>query len=76
MVKTVSLYLKPLDRYKAEFELRGNIVYLHNRIGSELDVMFRYSQQIKTIKKHVSTRNLSTVMRGFGGEQETTALIR
>lgn len=65
----LALFVKLLDRYKAEFELRGNIVYLHNRIGTELDVMFRYSQQIKTIEKHVSTRNLSTVMRGYGGEQ-------
>jgi len=65
----LSLFVNMLDRYNAEFVVRDHIVYLYNRVGTELDVMFRYSQNIKTINKQINTRNLSTVMKGFGGEQ-------
>jgi hypothetical protein len=62
----LALLQKGLDRFKAEFELRGNVVYFYHRIGRDTDFQFRYGHNIKAIKREVDTKNLATVISGTG----------
>jgi phage minor structural protein len=69
----LSLFQKVLKKYNAEFYIIGNQVYLKKEIGEKTDIQFRYAHNIKTISKQISTKNLATVIRGYGGtpDEET-----
>ncbi len=57
-----------LDRYKVEFEIddENERVYFKTKIGTETDAQFRYGYNIKKIEHRRVSRNLSTVIKGFG----------
>ncbi|MGN7311448.1 phage tail protein [Alkalicoccobacillus gibsonii] len=67
----LALFVKVLNRYKAEFYLNGNNVHIVKERGAKTNTQFRYSMNIKAITKDVTTKNLSNVMRGFGGERQS-----
>ena len=44
----------------------GKHIKLYKRIGTDTDNQFRFSHNIKTLRKNVDTTNLFTVIKGFG----------
>lgn len=63
----LSLFQTILQRYSAEFRIVGKVIYLEREIGDRTDFQYRYAHNIKTIDKQISTKNLATVIRGYGG---------
>ncbi|WP_158738616.1 phage tail protein [Alteribacillus sp. YIM 98480] len=58
-----------LNRFGAEIEIDGTHLRFYQQIGRKTDIQFRYKHNIKTIEREVDTSNLSTYIKGFGGEQ-------
>ncbi|WP_332632036.1 phage tail protein [Halalkalibacter flavus] len=63
----LSLFQKILSRYGAEFYVEGYQVYLQREIGQKRDFQYRYGYNTKTLNKEISTKNLATIIRGYGG---------
>lgn len=66
----LDLFSKVLERYGAEFDLSGNNVIIRNKIGSLIDLQFRYNHNVKTLNRTVDTSNLSTYIKGTGKQRE------
>lgn len=60
----LSLLQNGLKRYKAEIEIKYNTVFLHNLIGADTDLQFRYGHNIKSINPTTDTTNLTTIIHG------------
>lgn len=70
----LSLLQTLLDRYKVEFEI-DNVnkqVYFKTAIGTETDAQFRWKHNIKSYEYEVDTKNLSTIIKGYGKDGITT----
>lgn len=63
----LSLFQKIIERYSAEFQIDGNTVFLKREIGNKIGFQYRYGYNIKTIDKKISSKNLATIIKGFGG---------
>jgi phage minor structural protein len=66
----LSLFQKVLERYQAEFEINGNDIVIKKKIGSLIDLQFRFGHNIKTFKKSINSSNLSTYIKGTGKQNE------
>jgi len=57
-----------LNRYKVEFEIdnKNKRVYFKTAIGTETDAQFRWKHNIKSYELEEDTKNLSTIIKGFG----------
>lgn len=66
----LSLFQTVLERYGAEFEVVGSIVYLKRQIGVDTGFQMRWKYNITALSKDVDTKNLATVIRGFGGQPD------
>jgi phage minor structural protein len=62
----IALFNKALERFGAEFTLSGNTVIVRNKIGSLIDLQFRYNHNVTSFKRSLNTSNLSTYIRGTG----------
>jgi phage minor structural protein len=62
----LALFNNVIDRFGAEYELSGRTVTIRNKIGSTVDLQFRYNHNIKTFKHSINSANLSTYIRGTG----------
>lgn len=71
----LELFSKVLDRYGAEYDLNGNDVIIREKIGSLIDLQFRYNHNVKTLDRTVDTSNLSTYIRGTGKRNEDGSYI-
>jgi phage minor structural protein len=65
---SLSLLQTLLDRYKVEYEIDNEqkCVYFKTQIGKETDAQFRYGHNVKTFERKRSSKNLSTIIEGFG----------
>jgi hypothetical protein len=59
-------FKRALERYKAEFEIRGNTVYLKKLIGRDTDFMYRYRLNASNIVQEIDADEYWTFARGFG----------
>ena len=66
----LDLFSQVLERYGAEFDLNGNDVIIREKIGSLIDLQFRYNHNVKTLNRSVDTSNLSTYIKGTGKQRE------
>jgi hypothetical protein len=75
----LSLFKKALERYKAEFEIRGNTIYLDNLIGRDTQFQYRYRLNASNIQKEHDATAFYTYAKGFGdfadGEENNAALV-
>jgi phage minor structural protein len=66
----LSLFKNVLDRYGAEFEITGNTVRLRRETGSNTGFQYRWGYNVQAIDYETNTRDLATVIKGFGGEPD------
>ncbi|TYS68057.1 hypothetical protein FZC76_09880 [Sutcliffiella horikoshii] len=66
----LALFETVLQRYGAEFYITGNTVYLKREIGVKTDFQYRYGMNIKSIDKQISTKNINSWIRGYGGKPD------
>lgn len=66
----LSLFIKVLEGYGAEFRLNGNTVYLEEEVGEQTNFQYRWKHNVKALNKSVSTQGLSNVIKGFGGKAD------
>ncbi|MED2940647.1 phage tail protein [Cytobacillus horneckiae] len=64
----LALLQKVLERYKAEIEIDGSIVYFKKRVGDDTDFQFRYKHNVLNMENLDDSMNLATVIRGNGAE--------
>jgi hypothetical protein len=75
----LSLFKKAIERYKAEFEIQGNTIYLNNLIGRDTQFPYRYRLNASNIQKEHDATAFYTYAKGFGnfaeGEEDKAALV-
>lgn len=66
----LSAFKKGLERYKAEFRIVGNVVYLESQIGRDTDFMYRYRLNASNISLENDASQFWTYARGYGDYEE------
>lgn len=64
---------RALNRYKAEFRISGNLVYLEPRVGSDTGIMYRYRLNASNIIEEIDANNMWTYARGYGDYEDEGA---
>ena len=62
----LSIFQKGLERYKLEFEVIGNQIYLKKQIGRDVQFQLRYKLNANNVVQEIDATNLWTYARGFG----------
>lgn len=62
----LSTFTRGLKRYKLEFEIVGNVVYLRDKIGNDTNFEFRYKLNAANIVKETDAQDFYTIIYGFG----------
>lgn len=72
-------FKRALERYKMEFRIVGNIVYLEHRIGRDTSIQYRHKLNASNIVKEIDGTGFWTYAKGYGdygnegeGEGETS----
>ncbi|WP_373894472.1 phage tail protein [Virgibacillus sp. CBA3643] len=66
----LSLFQRGLERYKAEFRISGNTVYLENQIGRDTQFQYRYRLNASNITQEIDAAGMYTYARGYGDYEE------
>ncbi|CDQ17936.1 phage tail protein [Halobacillus karajensis] len=76
----LEMFKEGLSRYKAEFRIEGNTIYLETQIGRDTSFMYRHRLNASNITKEIDASALYTYARGYGdfeeGDEANAALIR
>lgn len=67
----LEVFKNGLNRYKAEFRLQGNTVYLESMIGRDTNFMYRYRLNASNIVQENDGSELYTYARGYGNYEDT-----
>lgn len=67
----LEMFKNGLNRYKAEFRLQGNTVYLESLIGRDTNFMYRYRLNASNIVQENDGSELYTYARGYGNYEDT-----
>src|SRR5690606_23987312 len=59
-------FKRALERYKCEFEISGNTVYLRSQIGRDTSIMYRHKLNASNIVQEIDANELWTFARGYG----------
>lgn len=59
-------FKRALERYKAEFRIVGNTVYLHRQIGRDTSFQYRYRLNASNIVKEIDANGYWTYAKGYG----------
>lgn len=62
----LALFNHAIDRFEAEFDIVGNDVRLVKKLGSMIDMQFRYNHNIKTFSKDINGKDVYTYIKGYG----------
>ena len=62
----LSVFQKGLDRFKLEFEVIGNQIYLKKQIGRDVQFQLRYKLNANNVTQEIDATNFWTYARGFG----------
>ncbi|OCA84481.1 hypothetical protein A8F94_17445 [Bacillus sp. FJAT-27225] len=66
----LSSFKRALNRYRAEFRLSGNTVYLHTQIGRDTSIMYRHKLNASNIVMEMDASAFWTHAKGFGDYDE------
>ena len=66
----LSMFKKGLNRYKAEFEIKGNDIHLRTKVGRDTSFMYRYKLNASNIVEENDASALYTYAKGFGNFAE------
>ncbi|MEC5422134.1 phage tail protein [Virgibacillus sp. C22-A2] len=76
----LTLFKKALNRYKAEFRISGNTIYLESQIGRDTQFMYRHKLNASNIIQEIDAGALWTYAKGYGdyaeGDEQNANLIR
>lgn len=59
-------FKRALKRYKCEFRISGNTVYLESRIGRDTSIMYRHKLNASNIVKEIDAQENYTYAKGYG----------
>ncbi len=59
-------FKRALDRYKMEFRIEGNVVYLERQIGRDTSFQYRYRLNASNIVQEIDANEFWTFARGYG----------
>ncbi|GIO25084.1 phage tail protein [Oceanobacillus sp. J11TS1] len=59
-------FKRALERYKMEFRIVGNIVYLEHRIGRDTSIQYRHQLNASNIVKEIDGSGFWTYAKGYG----------
>ena len=59
-------FKRALERYKCEFRIVGNIVYLEHRIGNDTSHQYRHKLNASNIVQEVDANEMWTYAKGYG----------
>lgn len=59
-------FKRAIERYKCEFEIIGNTVYLRSQIGRDTSIMYRHRLNASNIVQEIDANELWTFARGYG----------
>ena len=59
-------FKRALNRYKAEFRISGNTVYIEKQVGRDTQFMYRYRLNASNISQENDASNYWTYARGYG----------
>lgn len=59
-------FKRALERYKCEFRIVGNIVYLEHQIGNDTQHMYRHKLNASNIVQEIDANDMWTYAKGFG----------
>lgn len=63
-------FSRALERYKAEFRIVGNVVYLENKIGRDTQFMYRHGLNASDISVQTDAKEMWTIARGYGDYED------
>lgn len=63
-------FKRAITRYKCEFRIVGNTVYLEKQIGRDTDIMYRHRLNASNIIQEVDANELWTYAQGYGDYDE------
>lgn len=76
----LELFKQAIERYKCEFRISGNTIYLEAQIGRDTNIMYRHKLNASNIVQEIDASALWTYAKGFGdfeeGEESKAKLIR
>src|SRR5690606_14299586 len=64
--RRLTLFKKALERYKAEFRIEGNTVYIENMVGRDTQFQYRYRLNASNIVMENDATAYYTYARGYG----------
>jgi len=67
----LEMFKRALNRYKAEFEIEGNTIYIDNLVGRDTDIMYRHRLNASNIMQEIDASELYTYARGYGDYEES-----
>src|SRR5690625_581873 len=59
-------FKRALERYKAEFRIVGNTVYLESQIGRDTSIMYRHRLNASNIVQEIDAKEMWTYAKGYG----------
>lgn len=59
-------FKRALERYKAEFRISGNVIYLEKQIGRDTQFMYRHRLNASNIEQEINAGDMWTYSRGYG----------
>lgn len=63
-------FSRALERYKAEFRIVGNVVYLESKIGRDTQFMYRHGLNASNISVQTDAKEMWTTVRGYGNYED------
>src|SRR5690625_2625111 len=61
----LEMFKRALNRYKAEFRIRGNTVYLEKQVGRDTQFQYRYRLNASNIEQENDATEMWTYARGY-----------
>lgn len=71
MTNRLSLFNDIIDQVGCEFYVKGNVVYIMNKIGSDLSTIVRKKFNLKSAEIQTDNSAFSTYGRGFGAYKDS-----
>lgn len=62
----LATFKRALERYKAEFEIKGNTIHLKNLVGRDTQFQYRHRLNASDITQEVDAEGMWTYARGYG----------
>lgn len=59
-------FKRAIERYRCEFRISGNVVYLENRIGRDTQFMYRHRLNASNIEQEINAEEMFTYAKGYG----------